>query len=592
MSQTIIPAQFERYLVDKITAGSTTDMNEFVFAHIPNLDAESPIDRALGLPSEAYIVHRQKVDQAARLNSNTLVYSVILQSTTPSFRFNAIYLHDKHVENSCGLIVYKNTETKEENMTTIKSVAQEYSGAAAIANIHVDPGTWQIDFHARLMGIDDDLRLANLDHYGGSAFVRGCSVVAKGKSNTFVVSPGVVYVSGLRVELSKKEVVVSDGIPCGLYLDVVRQGSALSRWENIATVRSSKTELSNYVDENGQQHYIARLAGIDSHGNVTDWRVWDVITQQQAEAGEDEHRSLWSAKRVFQSVASYINKNVKNATKTASGWMSASDKKKLDGIQSGAQVNVATNLSVSRNANSQTVNSSTGKDATLSAATTSSAGVMTAADKKKLDGIQAGAQANIATNLTASRNATTQTIKSSTGKDAVLSAVTTSHAGVMTAADKKKLDGVATQATKNQTDAHLKNRANHTGTQAISTIRGLQEALSSKSNTKRSILWNGRAPGNTKLKTSEPITNFDFLIVTAEGGYAAASGLSLSAIVDVQLAMELGQFYVILQSDGKYGFTLTCKEVQSVRGGTSLKYDGVTAYSGEHYLRKIVGVKV
>ncbi|MDW1813485.1 hypothetical protein R7O11_30975, partial [Vibrio sp. Vb2362] len=231
------------------------------------------------------------------------------------------------------------------------------------------------------------------------------------------------------------------------------QGSALSRWENIATVRSSKTELSNYVDENGQQHYIARLAGIDSHGNVTDWRVWDVITQQQAEAGEDEHRSLWSAKRVFQSVASYINKNVKNATKTASGWMSASDKKKLDGIQSGAQVNVATNLSVSRNANSQTVNSSTGKDATLSAATTSSAGVMTAADKKKLDGIQAGAQANIATNLTASRNATTQTIKSSTGKDAVLSAVTASHAGVMTAADKKKLDGVATQATKNQTDA-------------------------------------------------------------------------------------------------------------------------------------------
>ncbi len=46
MSQTIIPAQFERYLVDKITTGSTTDMNEFVFAHIPNLDAESPIDRA------------------------------------------------------------------------------------------------------------------------------------------------------------------------------------------------------------------------------------------------------------------------------------------------------------------------------------------------------------------------------------------------------------------------------------------------------------------------------------------------------------------------------------------------------------------
>lgn len=40
-----------------------------------------------------------------------------------------------------------------------------------------------------------------------------------------------------------------------------------------------------------------------------------------------------------------------------------------------------------------------------------------------------------------------------------------------------KLNGVATSATANDTDANLKNRANHTGTQAISTITGLQTAL-------------------------------------------------------------------------------------------------------------------
>jgi hypothetical protein len=42
-------------------------------------------------------------------------------------------------------------------------------------------------------------------------------------------------------------------------------------------------------------------------------------------------------------------------------------------------------------------------------------------------------------------------------------------AGFMTGTDKTKLDGIATGATVNQTDAYLLNRANHTGTQSITT---------------------------------------------------------------------------------------------------------------------------
>lgn len=51
---------------------------------------------------------------------------------------------------------------------------------------------------------------------------------------------------------------------------------------------------------------------------------------------------------------------------------------------------------------------------------------------------------------------------------------------VYTAADKTKLAGIATGATANQTDAYLLNRANHTGSQAIATITGLQAALDAK----------------------------------------------------------------------------------------------------------------
>jgi hypothetical protein len=44
-------------------------------------------------------------------------------------------------------------------------------------------------------------------------------------------------------------------------------------------------------------------------------------------------------------------------------------------------------------------------------------------------------------------------------------------------ADRLKLNGIATNATANDTDANLKNRANHTGTQPMSTISGLDAAL-------------------------------------------------------------------------------------------------------------------
>jgi hypothetical protein len=46
--------------------------------------------------------------------------------------------------------------------------------------------------------------------------------------------------------------------------------------------------------------------------------------------------------------------------------------------------------------------------------------------------------------------------------------------------EKTKLAGVATGATANDTDANLKNRANHTGSQAISTVTSLQASLDAK----------------------------------------------------------------------------------------------------------------
>lgn len=60
------------------------------------------------------------------------------------------------------------------------------------------------------------------------------------------------------------------------------------------------------------------------------------------------------------------------------------------------------------------------------------------------------------------------------------SAATTTDPGFMSASDKTKLDSIASGATANSPDATLLNRANHTGTQEISTVNGLQTVLDGK----------------------------------------------------------------------------------------------------------------
>ena len=79
---------------------------------------------------------------------------------------------------------------------------------------------------------------------------------------------------------------------------------------------------------------------------------------------------------------------------TVDGRDVASDGSKLDGIAAGAQVNVGTNLSRTTTASANTIVSSTGNNVTLTEATNSAAGLMTTAHHSKLDGIESGATAD------------------------------------------------------------------------------------------------------------------------------------------------------------------------------------------------------
>ena len=82
-------------------------------------------------------------------------------------------------------------------------------------------------------------------------------------------------------------------------------------------------------------------------------------------------------------------------TSTTHKFTTTGDISKLAGIEAGAQVNVATDLTHTLSALTVRVESSTGSDTTIAAASASAAGVMTSADRTKLDGIAAGAEVNV-----------------------------------------------------------------------------------------------------------------------------------------------------------------------------------------------------
>ena len=111
----------------------------------------------------------------------------------------------------------------------------------------------------------------------------------------------------------------------------------------------------------------------------------------------------------------------------------------------------------------------------LSALTTTQKGNLVAAINELVSSIGA---ATGETDLSlGTNNATSLIIQSSTGDNVTLSAATALLAGLLSGADKDKLDNIAASATANSADATLLDRANHTGTQLHSTISDFDTAV-------------------------------------------------------------------------------------------------------------------
>ncbi len=106
-----------------------------------------------------------------------------------------------------------------------------------------------------------------------------------------------------------------------------------------------------------------------------------------------------------------------------------------------------------------------------------------------------------------------------------IGAATASVAGSMSAADKTKLDGVATGASANSADAFLLARANHTGTQAASTITGLAAVATSDAKADIGLGSVDNTSDAAKDAATATLTN---KTITASGLITANAGLTVA----------------------------------------------------------------
>lgn len=314
MSQSIITTAFERWKAQESIDGNLIVLDEFVFAHIPNLELEKPIDRNEGLPDAKYIVHRQTVNKTGVVNQNAVAYSVTVGAEIGDFDFNWIGLLNKK-SGTVAMIVHAPTQRKiktqagQQGNVLTRSFLLEYLGASKETAITTPAEMWQIDFTARLSGIDEMQRLVNTDNYGEASFLGDAFLVGK-TGNQYFVTKGIGYIGGLRAELITNQNITVPAENTKVYADVSYQGNITSRWQTQIQL-TIKPDLKNYIDNAGFPHFVFAIASISADGKITDLRPKGTLDFQQLDDALKAHEK---------------SRNHPDATLTAKGFTQLTDK--------------------------------------------------------------------------------------------------------------------------------------------------------------------------------------------------------------------------------------------------------------------------
>jgi len=249
-------------------------IDRFILAYVDGVDPAAAVDRTEGKPDAGDIVLEYVIPEENKgyINPNQVVYSMLLGSDIGDFEFNWVGLYCS-ADDTVVAIAYTPALSKWKTVhptmgnALTRNFMLEYSGVADVTAITVEASTWQIDFTARLKGIDERERLSNLDIYGGACFFDdGFLVIDDG--GTFKLQPGLGYVEGIRI-LQTAEQTLAPALPAEVFLDVALQPQGSDR---TAVAVVTYADPGDYVDGTNDAHYGQKIAEIAADGTVTDFR--------------------------------------------------------------------------------------------------------------------------------------------------------------------------------------------------------------------------------------------------------------------------------------------------------------------------------
>ncbi|EGI4484156.1 TPA: tail fiber protein [Escherichia coli] len=307
MSQAVITKAFTEWKAQQAINNQPVTLDEFIFAYIPGLDADKPIDNTETAPAADKIVYRQVVSKSGVVNENSVVYSVTMGADVGDFDFNWIGLANK-ATGTLAMIIHAPTQRKIKNANgqqgnvLVRAMLMEYSGAREATEITTPAETWQIDFTARLAAMDERQRRENIDLYGAASFFDAGYLVAKTGTQYFVTK-GTGYLAGLRSVLAANQNITVSTKPVKVWLDVAWMGTLTSIWA-VQSKITVAADLKDYV-QNGEQHFVFALASIDANGVITDLRPKGTLNEQQASDALKKHEQ---------------SRNHPDATTTAKGF--------------------------------------------------------------------------------------------------------------------------------------------------------------------------------------------------------------------------------------------------------------------------------